>query len=147
MAIVKKAPMFLDKQGSIGTCKFYKDSVEIDKDFIYFAKAGKLAGPKIRQDEKFKKDKVAKDHTFIIPGGSEHHKFDRSGILGMCNLRPICAKDMSFILDKLRDERDDLLRDNIKLKGNIRKLVEEIKKEQSNNPILIAHAEGIAQSL
>lgn len=126
MALIKKAPMFLDHNGSIGTCKVLKDSIEIDKDFIYFLKPGKLSTPKIRQSERFKKNRVAKDHTFVIPGGAEHHKYDRSGILGLCNLRPICALDMTRIMDKLKDERDEAIINKNKFEKKVKELQEKV---------------------
>lgn len=133
--ITKKAPMFWNDMGSIKACRFFKDSFEVDRNFIYFKIASKL-GTNLKNPERNVKEAVLKDYTYVIPLGAEHHKFDRSAIQGICNLRRECLRDvMMNVLEPLKNERDKALlqRDTYKkkaetLEAKVEKLNEELAK-------------------
>lgn len=48
---------------------------------------------------------------------------------------------------EMEASRETVLTQNLNLKKNLKDLVKRIQQTQSENPILIAHAEGIAQSM
>ena len=146
MATIKKAPMFLAVRGAIGKCRFYKTSVEVEKDVIFFKKSGRLGGPKLINRERAKKESVLRAHTFIIPLGAEHHKNDRNGIMGMCNLRPICQRDMVFhVVVPLKIERDTAM---VKIARKDRRIAEkdaEILVLKADKERLLSRIENMAK--
>jgi hypothetical protein len=151
--------MFYNKDGSIITKRFFKDSFEVDKHHIYIATSTKFGSPKIRNMERNKKERLYKAHTFVIPLGAEHHKFDRGAIKGICNLRAICMKNLiEDILEPLLSERDqaiieknktkiknkELEKENHRLRG---RLEERIMKEPRMNPMVVAPMDGSSEKV
>jgi hypothetical protein len=86
-------------------------------------------------------------HVFLHPIGTKKGLLNRDAVTRVFTNADDIFVDLMQKYKKMEKGLMMAMQENAILKKNMRDLIAEIKKTQSENPIIIAHAEGIAQSM
>jgi hypothetical protein len=147
MGWIKKKPLIYVSGAGISVCRFFTGSLEIDNHTVYFVIVRGLLQQLIygfgwKNKERNQKESMARETTTALPGGLEHHKYDKATLQVLCGARELCWKqEIADAMKPMKVERDKALREITTLRTKVLQMIDDIKKSGTQNPILLAHAE------